>query len=133
MKCTSILDKGKIEDIEIDTCPSCGGVWLDQGEVELIAKKMATEVDRLKSVLAPRKGPPPVPSELNTACPACTAPMKEVPVGKLHVDYCSRCKGIFLDRGELDAALELVKGSGATMLSLIAAAISEAPIDIDVG
>jgi Zn-finger nucleic acid-binding protein len=133
MKCTSILDKGKIEDIEIDTCPQCGGVWLDQGEIELIAKKMAGEVDRLKGVLAPRKGPPPVPSELSTACPACTSPMKEVPVGELHVDYCSQCKGIFLDRGELDAALELVKGSGATMLSLIAAAISEAPIDIDVG
>ena len=105
----------------------------NENDLQLIAKKMASEVDRLKSVLAPRKGPPPVPSELNTACPACTSPMKEVPVGKLHVDYCSQCKGIFLDRGELDAALELVKGAGGTMLSLIAAAISEAPIDIDVG
>ena len=102
------------------------------GEAEAIGTAY-DEVDRLKSVLAPRKGPPPVPSELNTACPACTSPMKEVPVGKLHVDYCSQCKGIFLDRGELDAALELVKGAGGTMLSLIAAAISEAPIDIDVG
>jgi uncharacterized protein len=133
MKCTSILDKTQIEDIEIDACPKCGGLWLDHGEVERVSTKMASEVDRLKGLVAPRTGPPPVPSEISSACPACTSPMKEVLVGKIHIDYCSSCKGIFLDRGELDAALELVKGSGATMGSLLAAAISEAPIDVDVG
>ena len=54
--------------------------------------------------------------------------MREVRVGEIHVDYCSGCKGIFLDRGELEKALDLVKGAGGTMLSLIAAAISEAPV-----
>jgi Zn-finger nucleic acid-binding protein len=133
MKCTSILDKTQVEDIEIDACPKCGGLWLDQGEIERVSKKMVSEIDRLKRVVAPRGGPPPVPSELTAACPACTGPMKEVLVGQIHIDYCSQCKGIFLDRGELDAALELVKSSGATFMSLVATAISEVPIDVDVG
>ena len=129
MKCTSILDKAEIEGVEVDACPKCGGLWLDEGEIEKIAAKMAAEVDRLRDLLVPRGGAPAVPSEIQNACPACTATMREVLVGEIHVDYCSECKGIFLDRGELEKALDLVKGAGGTMLSLIAAAIAEAPVE----
>jgi Zn-finger nucleic acid-binding protein len=29
----------------------------------------------------------------------------------VHVDYCTKCHGVFLDRGELDQAVAAVKGS----------------------
>ena len=128
VKCTSILDKAEIEDVEVDACPKCGGLWLDEGEIEKISAKMASEVDRLRELLRVKGGTPPVPSEIQNACPSCTTTMREVKVGEIHVDYCPECKGIFLDRGELEQALSLVKDAGATMLSLIATAISEAPV-----
>ena len=128
VKCTSILDKAEIEEVEVDACPKCGGLWLDEGEIEKISAKMASEVDRLRDLLRQKGGAPAVPSEIQDACPACTTTMQEVKVGDLHVDFCGSCKGIFLDRGELEQALDLVKGAGGTMLSLIAAAIAEAPV-----
>jgi Zn-finger nucleic acid-binding protein len=30
-------------------------------------------------------------------------------LGGVHVDYCNKCHGIFLDRGELQAAVEAVR------------------------
>jgi Zn-finger nucleic acid-binding protein len=33
VKCTSILDKSMVGDVEVDLCPKCGGLWLDYGEV----------------------------------------------------------------------------------------------------
>jgi Zn-finger nucleic acid-binding protein len=129
MKCTSILDKTEIEDVEVDACPKCGGLWLDEGEIEKISAKAANDVERLRGLLVSKGGAPAVPSEIQDACPACTAKMREVQVGEIHVDYCGSCKGIFLDRGELEKALDLVKGAGGTMLSLIATAIAEAPVE----
>ena len=29
-------------------------------------------------------------------------------LGSVHVDYCGKCHGLFLDRGELQAAIEAV-------------------------
>ena len=129
VKCTSVLDKARIEDIEVDLCPRCGGLWLDHGEAERLARKMDSELDRLRRLLVGgRNGPPPIPTDAAATCPACTSSMKEVALGAIHLDYCTRCKGIFLDRGEIDAALALVKDSKATVASLIAAVIAESPI-----
>lgn len=124
MKCTSVLDKARIDDVEVDLCPRCSGLWLDHGEIERLSRKLASEIDR--RLLADRKGPPPVPHEIQSVCPSCTSSMKESILGDLHVDFCTRCKGIFLDRGELDRALALVQDSRATFASLLAAAGSTA-------
>jgi Zn-finger nucleic acid-binding protein len=34
------------EDIEIDRCTSCNGVWLDAGELELLTAREAQEEKR---------------------------------------------------------------------------------------
>ncbi len=131
LKCTSVLDKARIDEIEVDLCPSCGGIWLDHGEIEKLARKQGSEIDRLRRLLTSRKGPPPVPSDITTACPACTSKMKEIGLadGKLTIDFCTRCKGVFLDRGEIDSALKTIKDAKATLPQLVAAAasVAEAP------
>jgi Zn-finger nucleic acid-binding protein len=53
-------------------------------------------------------------------------------MGAIHIDYCSRCKGVFLDRGELDAAIAAVTETKMTVPQIIAAAAAEIPIDVDV-
>ena len=36
-KCGTHLQVREQQGVEVDECPSCGGVWLDQGELEEIA------------------------------------------------------------------------------------------------
>jgi len=37
-KCGSDLEEINYHNVMIDKCPECNGIWLDQGELELLAK-----------------------------------------------------------------------------------------------
>ncbi len=41
-KCGSDLETKLHEAVEIDVCQECGGVWLDAGELEMLAGKEST-------------------------------------------------------------------------------------------
>jgi Zn-finger nucleic acid-binding protein len=110
VKCTSVLDKARVGDVEVDLCPSCGGLWLDHGEIERIGRGQTAEMEKLRSALQGAEQPDPA-SETVTNCPACPGALKEVVLGPVHVDYCTKCHGVFLDKGELDQAVVAVKGS----------------------
>ena len=38
-RCDGSLKESKFEEVMIDTCDNCGGVWLDSGELEQLTKK----------------------------------------------------------------------------------------------
>lgn len=38
-RCDGNLKESKFEEVLIDTCDKCGGVWLDSGELEQLIKK----------------------------------------------------------------------------------------------
>jgi Zn-finger nucleic acid-binding protein len=39
-------------------------------------------------------------------CPLCDVPMREVTRRNVKIDVCTECKGVWLDRGELDHLLD---------------------------
>lgn len=39
-------------------------------------------------------------------CPACRAPLQLTERQGVEIDYCPQCRGIWLDRGELDKLIE---------------------------
>ncbi|MBI1374893.1 MAG: hypothetical protein GC159_19415 [Phycisphaera sp.] len=39
-RCDAALKKEMREDVTIDVCPKCAGVWLDRGELDHIATAM---------------------------------------------------------------------------------------------
>jgi uncharacterized protein len=119
VKCTSVLDKARVGDVEVDLCPSCGGLWLDHGEIERIGRGQTGELDKLRTALSGSAQPDPV-SETVTSCPACPGALKEVVLGPVHVDYCNKCHGVFLDKGELDQAVAAVKGSTLRQMLTVA-------------
>jgi Zn-finger nucleic acid-binding protein len=123
VKCTSVLDKSKVDGIEVDLCPACGGLWLDHGEIERLQKGNTTAVDGLKKALT--GGAPAGLSDTTTNCPACPGKLKEVKLGAVHIDYCTQCKGVFLDKGELDAALGAVKGSSVAQILALSASVAK--------
>ncbi len=38
-RCANIMDIEKADDVEVDVCLTCGGVWLDSGELEELKAK----------------------------------------------------------------------------------------------
>jgi len=128
VKCSSILDRATFQGLEVDLCPDCGGLWLDRGEITRAARLPDNELMRLRAQLQGSSGPPPVPTENKAPCPACDGQLSEVVLGTVHVDYCSSCHGIFLDRGELEQAIDAVRAQGGqtTANQVLAAAISVA-------
>ena len=38
-RCDGNLAESKVEEVLIDTCEKCGGVWLDSGELEQLTRK----------------------------------------------------------------------------------------------
>lgn len=44
-------------------------------------------------------------------CPSCDAPMNPVERRGVIIDLCRDCKGVFLDRGELDNLIDVVEAT----------------------
>ena len=84
-------------DVEIDTCLSCNGIWLDGGELEALVGSPVPEKPTPDADL----GPP------ERDCPVCVD--KLVKDRYAHtavvVDKCPHGDGIWLDQGELEAIL----------------------------
>ena len=45
-------------------------------------------------------------------CPVCDAKLREIERMSVQVDICPDCKGVWLDRGELDKILEMAATDG---------------------
>ncbi len=88
--------------IDVDKCPNCEGIWFDQGELALIE-------DIIEPTLIEIRHIPGESVQLKTLhCPRCNnSPrlQKAIHPRDHHViiDYCPYCKGIWLDKGELEA------------------------------
>lgn len=50
-------------------------------------------------------------------CPACDGPMQSVERRGVLIDICRDCKGVYLDRGELDKLLDEAAHQDATTLT----------------
>ena len=38
-RCDGTLNESKVEEVSVDVCDKCGGVWLDSGELEQLTKR----------------------------------------------------------------------------------------------
>lgn len=43
----AVLERVQHDNVEIDTCPKCKGVWLDAGELELLSGRATSNVGPL--------------------------------------------------------------------------------------
>jgi Zn-finger nucleic acid-binding protein len=92
------------EQVEVDYCEHCRGVWLDRGEIELLFGD-AEACDEFLSLGSPAAVPK---GEKRRRCPECGRKMaKESTEGRppITFDHCPRCGGMWFDQGELDRVL----------------------------
>lgn len=47
-------------------------------------------------------------------CPKCSAPMRTLECNGIRLETCPECRGVFLDRGELDDLLDLESAARTT-------------------
>ena len=47
------------------------------------------------------------------SCPVCRVPLAMSDRQGIEIDYCPQCRGVWLDRGELDTIVERSEGAGA--------------------
>ena len=90
----------ELEEVEIDYCTDCGGIWLDAGELE----ELLGQADKAAQLLASFK-PDPKCTEKPRKCPICDKKMQKIIVGKsqptLLIDKCVKGDGLWFDNGEL--------------------------------
>lgn len=100
-KCSMKMEEISFAGIELDSCPFCSGCWLDAEEVSQMTRSRGNAKLRVE-LTSPSK------SDLN--CPRCR-PHHAMQVGPhvdiatLQLDQCTRCGGVWLDRGELTTLL----------------------------
>ena len=85
------------ENIIIDYCPGCYGIWFDPGELELLLNKKIKDSSFLYS--EPAK---PENDKYIKKCPVCKKNMikKKNYYSDIFVDVCNICGGLWLDSGE---------------------------------
>jgi Zn-finger nucleic acid-binding protein len=97
--------------LELDTCPTCLGVWFDAAEL----KDFYSSED-LKKRLTPTGGGSvhhtyEVSSQARR-CPRCRKGMERPHVGGIALDVCRHCRGVWFDNGELRKITEIHKSRG---------------------
>ena len=88
------------EGLEVDSCPECFGIWFDREELKAFVQ--SPELSR--RLESGPNGPDPVSGQRN--CPSGHGLLNAGNLGDVEVDVCLRCRGIWLDQGELERAVE---------------------------
>ncbi len=98
--CKNAMLTFELEDVEVDHCTECGGIWLDAGELELLLGNMENAKKLIDSFHLDKDC-----KEKPRKCPICLKKMQKVIVAAsqnpLLIDRCPKGDGLWFDRGEL--------------------------------
>ena len=95
----------ELDEVEIDYCTSCGGIWLDAGELDLLIEDEKDREILLSSFHKDAEHP-----EKPYKCPMCNKKMDKVHVGEnkdVLLDKCPDNEGLWFDKGELKGVIQL--------------------------
>ena len=95
----------ELDEVEIDYCMVCSGIWLDAGELEILLGEPDKAGKLLQSFKVDTDS-----AEKSRKCPICDKKMQKIVVGssnpKLLIDKCSGGDGLWFDKGELNDIFE---------------------------
>lgn len=99
------------DNVEIDYCYECSGIWLDEGELDLLLGPDNQDSE----VLSVLSAPPAKGRKCDRQCPVCGKRMipVDIPVSgdkTIEIDKCPRNHGLWFDKGELQEIISSAKG-----------------------
>jgi Zn-finger nucleic acid-binding protein len=105
----------ELNQVEIDYCTNCKGIWLDRGELDLIFST-ADKKEIAKSFSAKTEF-----DEVKRRCPICKKKMDKVEFENTGIilDRCTNNHGLWFDRGELKSLLKSAEEKNNKMIDLI--------------
>lgn len=104
--CQSAMIVLELDEVEVDYCTNCQGIWLDAGELEILLED-ASQTKKVLTSFHPAQS-----SEEKRKCPICLKTMEKVLVGSDEnqqemIDRCVKSHGLWFDRGELQQVLKM--------------------------
>jgi len=94
----------ELEQVEVDHCTACGGIWLDAGELELLFE----DAQQARQIIGSFRQAPHT-KEKTRFCPICLKKMHKILVSShdepVVIDRCAKGHGLWFDRGELPRVL----------------------------
>ena len=105
----------ELNQVEIDYCSLCKGIWLDNGELELIFsssdRKEISKSFSIKNDFAEEK----------RKCPNCKKKMEKVEFENtgIIIDRCVNNHGLWFDNGELRSLLKSAEETNNKMIELL--------------
>jgi len=99
-RCTSAMRHQTLGGIEIDTCQSCAGIWLD-----VLERDKLLEAGHAAAADNPSPRQPNAAKDRTLKCPRDRSTMLSiVAFPQTHIAYesCTVCGGMFFDSGELE-------------------------------
>lgn len=111
--CHTELHEERFKRVKIDRCPTCMGLWLDQGELNRLVDRRDKMVEFMSidhdSGIHGDSHP-------KRDCPHCQETMRKVDLleeesGVIY-DYCPNCKGFWLDQDEVARTKHYLKEHG---------------------
>ena len=103
-KCNEQMNKRPYEGILADCCDSCGGVWVDSGELSILIGREEKKGQKELMQEAKRETQSEAQHPLSVVgfCPKCQEePLQTKYRSGVGIDQCPSCKGIFFDSGEM--------------------------------
>jgi Zn-finger nucleic acid-binding protein len=94
-----------VEKIETDYCESCGGTWLDQGEIAPIVKTVEESFSEKQKIKAFQEKKIDLGKNKNKKCPKCTHSLEQIEYAVnsgVIIDRCPSLHGFFFDKSELE-------------------------------
>jgi len=95
----------ELNEVEIDYCTKCKGIWLDAGELELLLGQEQEAKELIDSFKIDSES-----TEKLRKCPICYKKMYKIIVGSskpaLLIDKCRKGHGLWFDEGELHDIFE---------------------------
>ena len=114
--CESTLSTIEYEGIAVETCGTCSGCWLDADELGQIVRireqRFSPEQWSSIDTVAKIPGIPIEEIERDIVCPTCGTPTGPLNYGGdtgIIIDRCPKCRGIWLDMGELESIQMLIE------------------------
>jgi Zn-finger nucleic acid-binding protein len=108
--CNCNLESVADRDLPVYNCPGCSGTWISGRSLHAMLAKSSDSASIeqiLNSILNLDY------QQSRRQCPACAGRyLKVVVIETTELDFCSSCKGLFFDPGELERVLPTVVSQG---------------------
>ena len=115
-QCQGELAVRNIGPVEVDECDHCSGIWFDKDELRQTRDQLDMDLNWLDFDLwtHPEKF---AASDSARQCPVCQVPLVTLHYGKtqVNVDYCRRCHGTWLEKGEFKKMMDRLEDQALNM------------------